>query len=229
MRNGLFDSINPSMKFFVILLASILLIFTSSWKMNLFVFALSLFLLIFFSKASLLAFIKSFLPVILMVVASFYSGYINGNQAEHSPIDSALLLSSRVLAYIGLGFLFSFTTNKKALIMSLIDQCHLSPKFAYGILAAVNLIPTLQREWTEVNLAYRVRRKKVGILPFGPLFNSLVNGIRWSENVAMAMESKGFEGDRNRTYFLKIYVKPMDFLFLGIFLGIFLLGMIIFK
>ena len=113
--------------------------------------------------------------------------------------------------------------------MSLIDQCHLSPRFAYGILAAVNLIPTLQREWTEVNLAYRVRRKKVGILPFGPLFNSLVNGIRWSENVAMAMESKGFEGDRNRTYFLKIYVKPMDFLFLGIFLGIFLLGMIIFK
>lgn len=34
-----------------------------------------------------------------------------------------------------------------------------------------------------------------------PVFTMLVNSVRWSESIAMAMESKGFCGDAPRTYY----------------------------
>ncbi len=80
-----------------------------------------------------------------------------------------------------------------------------------------------------MNLAYLGRQKKTGILPFGPLFNTLVNGIRWSENVAMAMESKGFDGDGKRTYIMKTNVKISDITFAILCVGVMVAGVILTK
>ena len=233
MRPTVLEKINPFIKVVTILVCGILMALTSSWKLNLAVLIAALLALLLLSNCKLSSLIKTFVPVILLAGAVFVSGMSYGKSAAQSAsiydvasMDSALLLSTRILAYVGMGMVFALSTDQKEFIMSLMHQAHVKPKFAYGVLAAVNLIPTLRREWDEVNLAYRARKKRTGLLPIGPLFNTLVNGIRWSENVAMAMESKGFDGDGSRTFAITTRVRAGDICFAVLCIGLMAAGMI---
>lgn len=233
MRPTVLEKINPFIKVVTILVCGILMALTSSWKLNLAVLIAALLALLLLSNCKLSSLVKTFVPVILLAGAVFVSGMSYGKSAAQSAsiydvasMDSALLLSTRILAYVGMGMLFALSTDQKEFIMSLMHQAHVKPKFAYGVLAAVNLIPTLRREWDEVNLAYRARKKRTGLLPIGPLFNTLVNGIRWSENVAMAMESKGFDGDGSRTFAITTWVRAGDICFAVLCIGLMAAGMI---
>ena len=233
MRPTVLEKINPFIKVVTILVCGILMALTSSWKLNLAVLIAALLALLLLSNCKLSSLVKTFVPVILLAGAVFVSGMSYGKSAAQSAsiydvasMDSALLLSSRILAYVGMGMVFALSTDQKEFIMSLMHQAHVKPKFAYGVLAAVNLIPTLRREWDEVNLAYRARKKRTGLLPIGPLFNTLVNGIRWSENVAMAMESKGFDGDGSRTFAITTRVRAGDICFAVLCIGLMAAGMI---
>ena len=233
MRPTVLEKINPFIKVVTILVCAILMALTSSWKLNLAVLIAALLALLLLSNCKLSSLVKTFVPVILLAGAVFVSGMSYGKSAAQSAsiydvasMDSALLLSTRILAYVGMGMMFALSTDQKEFIMSLMHQAHIKPKFAYGVLAAVNLIPTLRREWDEVNLAYRARKKRTGLLPIGPLFNTLVNGIRWSENVAMAMESKGFDGDGSRTFAITTRVRAGDICFVVLCIGLMAAGMI---
>ena len=233
MRPTVLEKINPFIKVVTILVCAILMALTSSWKLNLAVLIAALLALLLLSNCKLSSLVKTFVPVILLAGAVFVSGMSYGKSAAQSAsiydvasMDSALLLSTRILAYVGMGMMFALSTDQKEFIMSLMHQAHIKPKFAYGVLAAVNLIPTLRREWDEVNLAYRARKKRTGLLPIGPLFNTLVNGIRWSENVAMAMESKGFDGDGSRTFAITTRVRAEDICFAVLCIGLMAAGMI---
>ena len=55
----------------------------------------------------------------------------------------------------------------------------------------------------------------------------LVNGIRWSESVAMAMESKGFCGDAPRTSYSVPKVRWYDWVLAAVFVGGIILGMLL--
>ena len=233
MRPTVLEKINPFIKVVTILVCGILMALTSSWKLNLAVLIAALLALLLLSNCKLSSLVKTVVPVILLAGAVFVSGMSYGKSAAQSAsiydvasMDSALLLSTRILAYVGMGMVFALSTDQKEFIMSLMHQAHIKPKFAYGVLAAVNLIPTLRREWDEVNLAYRARKKRTGLLPIGPLFNTLVNGIRWSENVAMAMESKGFDGDGSRTFAITTRVRAGDICFAVLCIGLMAAGMI---
>ena len=43
-----------------------------------------------------------------------------------------------------------------------------------------------------------------------PFFAAMVNCMRWSETMAMAMESKGFDGDGARTFSRQMVVHRYD-------------------
>ena len=47
----------------------------------------------------------------------------------------------------------------------------------------------------------------------------MVNCLRWSESIAMAMESKGFDGDGKRTYYYVTRVHWYDGAFLVVLNG----------
>lgn len=233
MRPTVLEKINPFIKVVTILVCGILMALTSSWKLNLAVLIAALLALLLLSNCKLSSLVKTFVPVILLAGAVFVSGMSYGKSAAQSAsiydVASWTLrcCSARcILAYVGMGMVFALSTDQKEFIMSLMHQAHIKPKFAYGVLAAVNLIPTLRREWDEVNLAYRARKKRTGLLPIGPLFNTLVNGIRWSENVAMAMESKGFDGDGSRTFAITTRVRAGDICFAVLCIGLMAAGMI---
>lgn len=218
MRFHWLECVNPFVKAVTILICGIVLAFTKSWQLAIAIAIVCLISLILGTHCKWSAIAKTFGPAILIAAAVFYSGLVFGKpdtSAEHiysaSTMGAALLMSSRILAYVSMGLAFALSSDREEFVMSLMHQAHLKPKFAYGVLAALHLLPTLQREWQEVCLAYEVRRRKKGL--FGPLFNTLVNSIRWSENVAMAMESKGFDGDGKRTYAVVTHVRAGDIMF----------------
>lgn len=210
---------NPCIKAVTILVSVIMLSFAYVIPLNLLVFGISLVLLIFFSDAKIKNILAILAPAMIAAFGLFMMGlyYARGNSitsvemeslsavpyavraAMSQNLETALQLSTRLLAYAGMGIFFALSTDGELFIYSLMHQCRLSPKFAYGILAAFHLMPNMVREYKNVRIAFRVRGVHAGILSLKPMFTMLVNSVRWSESVSMAMESKGFCPDAPRT------------------------------
>ena len=203
---------NPTVKAFTVLVCVILLSFEYLVSLNLLVLAVCLLLLVFCSRVSSL----SAMPYSVRAAMS-------------QNLYTALQLATRLLAYAGLGILFALSTEGDFFIASLLHQCHLPPKFAYGILAAFHLMPGMAREYAQVRTAFAVRGLKMGPLSMKPVFTMLVNSVRWSESIAMAMESKGFCGEAPRTYYTVPRVHWYDLAVAALMVGGVVLGMLFLK
>lgn len=234
------EKLNPFLKGTTILLCGLILSFSYSILLNGSVIIACLLLLLFFSKAKVSSVIKIMLPAFLAAASIFYTGLLYTDSSmiqteELSKISSlnfevlsysvtsvynALQLSTRVLAFACLGILFALTTDGEEFVMSLMHQCRLSPKYAYGVLAAFHLLPNIKEELQKTKLAFKVRGIPVHWYSVKPVFAMLVNTIRWSESVAMAMEAKGFDGEGRRSYYTVTYLYWFDWCF---FVGMVLL------
>lgn len=245
------EKVNPSIKMLTGLAGVILLAFQYNIYLNATVFLISLGMLLFLSKARLKIICGTLIPALVAAGGLFLMGiyYAKGNSvtqavssvemenissmpyilraAGSQNLETALQLSTRLLAFAGLGLLFALTTDGEQFTSSLMHQCHLKPKFAYGLLAAVNLMPNIVRELKNVQLAYRVRGFRVNILSFKVIFTMMVNSIRWSESVAMALESKGFDSDSPRSYYNVPSIKAYDWIYLAFWLCIISAGFFI--
>lgn len=235
------DRLDPVAKAVTTLLSVILLTFQYLVSLNLAVFGVSV-LLLLCSGVRLKKLLKLLLPAVLAACALFVTGLFHSAPVDAAQLERiaampyavrasmsgglypALQLSSRLLAYAGMGISFALSSDGEAFVSGLMHHLHLPAKFAYGTLAAVHLMPNMVRRLSMVKLAFRVQ----GLHPgrhFGQvLFTMLVNSIRWSECVAMAMASKGFDGDGARSSYCTPKLRWQDFAYgafwlLGITLG----------
>lgn len=220
------EHLNPFYKAVTILVCGLLMSFCYSVQLSLAVFALCLGALLLASRARAASVLKILLPAVIAALSLFFAGLWNTNgtaapaaagslnfalaAASSHSLYNALQLGSRVMAFAGLGSLFALTTDGEDFVASLIHQGRIPPKFAYGVLASFHLLPEIRREYGDARLACRVRGMKLSPLSLKPVFTALVNAIRWSESVAMAMESKGFSGDSDRTYYAVTRVRWYD-------------------
>ncbi|MCD7907130.1 MAG: energy-coupling factor transporter transmembrane protein EcfT [Clostridium sp.] len=220
------ERLNPFYKAVTILVCGLLMSFSYSVELSLAVFGLCLAALLFASRARAASIVKIMIPAVGAALRLFFGGVwitrgAAGPAAQGSlnfalaaassrSLYNALQLGSRVLAFAGLGILFALTTDGEVFVASLIHQGKIPPKFAYGVLAAFHLLPEIRKEYDDARLACQVRGMKLSPLSLKPAFTALVNGIRWSESVAMAMESKGFSGDGDRTYYAVTQVRWYD-------------------
>lgn len=147
-------------------------------------------------------------------------------QLNTSTLQHAIALALRPLAYCMLSLLFILTTEPIVFIFSLMQQCKLSPKLAYGILAGYRFLPLFRQELTIIQQAHRIRgagpkQNKIDTFFYNikrntiPLFAS---AIRKSERLAVAMISRGFTGDKNRDYYVKLHITWRDWLFFSLML-----------
>jgi len=237
---------NPSVKVAAILAAVILLSLQYLVSLNLLVFGSALLLLFFFSDAKPKSVAAILIPALIAAFGLFVTGlyYARGGSVTDAKLSSvssvpyavraamsrnlytAAQLATRLLAYAGLGILFALTTDGEFFLQSLMHQCRLPPKFAYGLLAAFHLMPVMAREYRVVRTAFAVRGVRAGPLALKPMFTMLVNSVRWSECVAMAMESKGFCAGAKRTYYSVPRVHWYDWAGAGALVGGILLGML---
>jgi energy-coupling factor transport system permease protein len=194
--------VNPFYKFVVIAAIATGLTFIHSLYINIGVFSLCVLLLLIGTKPiTWWHALKIFIPLALLGLGVFMSGFLWGNTsgAEHlgtlrlRSTQTGLNMLSRFISFAGLGLLISLTTDSFELVKAMQKNGRLPRKFAYGMLAALNLVPHMKAEYNAARLAFAVRGATVSPLSPKVIFAMLVNCFRWSEMLSIAMHSKGFK------------------------------------
>lgn len=118
-------------------------------------------------------------------------------------IGLALALRTLLIGVLTIALLAS--TPPRALMVSLIHDARLSPRYAYAVLAGHRMLVSMPERWRTIRAAQRVRgpergrRGAAGIGAFdSAAFTLLVTAVRSSERIALALESRGL-GREERT------------------------------
>lgn len=137
-----------------------------------------------------------------------------------------LALALRIMAVGLLTLVFLGTMDPTDMVLSLVQQFRFPPRLAYSLMAALRFVPTLETEMQLVRAAHRIRGAGVdGRLAwikraYRYAIPLLAGGIRRAERVAIAMEARGFTGDRDRTYMRQLPWMLRDTMFVIISLGV---------
>jgi energy-coupling factor transport system permease protein len=139
-----------------------------------------------------------------LLVSAGGVGLTNALLGSAGPAD-ALGLALRVLAVALPGFAVAVTVDPTSLADALVQQGRVPPRFAYGALAALRLLPLLSQEWTTLARARRAR----GYDDTGPIgrlrgfaavtVGLMVAAVRRGTRLATAMDARGFDSAGPRT------------------------------
>jgi len=139
-----------------------------------------------------------------------------------------LHLGFRALSMAAAGLLFGLTTRPVDLFYALMQRVKLPPKYAYGFLAALRLMPMLAEEFRTLRHAHLVRGtgKRGRLARLGGAWRRyaiplLAQSIRKAHRTAVAMEAKRFAGDGRRTYYYDIGFSSLDAAFVALTAALF--------
>ena len=124
---------------------------------------------------------------------------------DASPV-AGVALALRVIGLALPGVLLVASTDPVRLADALTLHWRVPPRFAYGALAALRLVPLLVAEFESVRLARRTRGVEAGRNPVaaarlfaGMAFTLLVGALRRGSRLATAMDARGFDSGVPRT------------------------------
>ncbi|TFJ92647.1 energy-coupling factor transporter transmembrane component T family protein [Lentibacillus salicampi] len=234
-------SINPSIKAFAVLVPGVLLGLTYDVFTPLLYFIFILAVTFTMTDIPILRWMKFFTPFLILALSFAWMTVLYANQTFSNgevvftlwnleittgSIQTGISLALRSLCFGALSLMFILTTDSTKLMLSFMQQCKLPPKITYGILAGYRFLPVFRHELEVLRQAHRIRgvSRARGIKGRVNQFRRyaiplLANGIRKAERVSVAMESKGFTGDTDRTHYHKMTVGKRDWLFLGMMIG----------
>ena len=145
-------------------------------------------------------------PLLLGAAGVAWVNVAFGDAARPDAWQDAAALAVRVVALALPGLLLVASTDPVRLADALTLHWRVSPRFAYGSLAALRLVPLLAADWETIRLARRARglepgRSPVAVLRLfaGTAFALLVSALRRGSRLATAMDARGFDSDVART------------------------------
>ena len=238
--DSILHQMNPVLKLASIGLSMIVLTFSFDPFVPFTLLITLLVLSLFLGKVPVLAMFKGLVPFLLLAFGFFImqvafprdaSGPVLLNLGSlvvyQESFFRGMALGLRVLAYAAYALLFVATTDPTELLLSLMQQIKLSPKYGYSILAAYRFFPLYQSEFTTLKEAHQVRglNERNGIKGIIERLRRyaiplLAQAIRKAERVAIAMEARGFTGDRDRNFYRQLSVTPRDWLLAVILLSL---------
>lgn len=205
---------NANLKLLLVLLVSLEVSFTQSLSANLILIVGSLLYLIVHQaslKSLLLLSIIPFLPALGLFVTIFYFS------PDHD-LHFAWVLFTRMYVYVTVGASFTLTSSPLDLALSLEQNWHLPSKFAYGTLAAFNMLPKIKAAIITIRTAGLMRGIILSWWSPQLYFKAILVALNWSENLAQAMISHGFVEDQRRTFYRQIKITIVDYGWLAIIL-----------
>ncbi|PYF05262.1 energy-coupling factor transporter transmembrane component T family protein [Ureibacillus chungkukjangi] len=242
-------SINPTMKAFAVLIPALLLAFSFDPLTPFIYLVFTIAITFLFGKISFKRWLLVFSPFLLLAVSFAWmtmlhpSDTFSGGEVIFSlwslevTSDSfwtGISLGLRSLSFAALSLLFILTTDSTKFMLSLMQQCKLPPKLTFGILAGYRFLPTFRYELQVLKQAHRIRGvgRARGVKERLHQFRRyaiplLANAIRKAERVALAMESKGFTGESDRTHYHEMSINKRDWVFVSVFFGMFLVSIFI--
>nr|WP_155431464.1 energy-coupling factor transporter transmembrane component T [Secundilactobacillus folii] len=179
--------------------------FTRSWMVNLGLAVIGL-VIILTSRPKLSRFLLLLVIPLIPAVALAMAILLQSNAGTHF----AIVLFTRIYAYVFIGSAVTMTTSISDLVMSLEQNAHVPSKFAYGFLGAFNLLPKIVSEVNIIRAAGNMRGQTLHVWSPKLYFKAVLASLNWSENLAEAMTSHGFVEDAPRSYFKRIHIRWWD-------------------
>lgn len=120
-------------------------------------------------------------------------------------VETGVVTALRLLAIALPGVLAFATIDVVDLTDSLVQQLKVPPRFGYGALAAMRLMPALAEDWRAYSLAARAR----GVTTRGPirrtsllgrrLVGLLVGAVRRASRLSTSLDARGFDDAQRAT------------------------------
>lgn len=199
---------NPSLKLFLVLIITLEVTFTSHLYSNVVIIILALTYLIYrrvrWQRLAWLIVITLVPALAIFVTIAFFSPGHN--------VYFAWVLVTRLYVYVLTGSAVSCTTSALLLVRSLEQNCHLPSKFAYGILAALNLFPRIAQEVRLIRIAGQMRGITLHWWSPRLYFKAILAASQWADQMAQAMESHGFVEGQARTSAHRVPLTRRDWL-----------------
>lgn len=188
---------NPSIKLLLLFIIALEISFSLIISLNVALVILAIgYLLLHHTKYRTIGWLL--IVPLLPAIGLWSTQYINGSGNKTL---MAWVLFTRIYAFVFTGATFTLTTNILQLADSLEQNWHLPSKFAYGVLAAYNLVPKIQHEVKIIRAAGLMRGQQLSFWSPKLYFKAILVSINWSQNLAQAMTSHGFVEDAPRTHY----------------------------
>jgi energy-coupling factor transport system permease protein len=135
---------------------------------------------------------------------------------------AAASLWLRLLCFALLSLVFVRTTEPQHLLLSLVQQLHLSDRVAYGVMVGYRMLPVFQADYATIRAAQRLRGVREGRAIFHPFSRIrryalplLAGAVRRGGRIAIAMDARAFGALTGRTYRQRMVVTVSDWVFLA--------------
>lgn len=205
-------NMNPSLKLLLVIIISLEISFTTKLFTNL-LLIISASIILIIHQTRLRTFIKLLLTPALPAFAIAIT--IRWFSPGHSSW-LAMVMVSRLYAYCFLGALIFAINTPLQLAQSLEQNAHLPAKFAYGTLAAINMIPRTIQSIKTIRIAAAMRGVTLHFWSPQLYFKAILSALNWSDHLAQAMESQGFVEQHSRTHTRVIRFSIIDWLSLAV-------------
>lgn len=199
---------NPSLKFILVFIISLEISIKASLITNTIVIACALFYLII-KRIKLKTLLLVLLIPFIAAFTVFATLYWFSDKPDHY---YAWVLSSRIYVYILTISCLVQTTTSTQLIRSFEQNLHLPSKFAYGVLAALNIIPEIKLSVKKSRTAALMRGIYLSFWSPMLYFKAILAALIYSENLAQAMESHGYVEGKKRSVIKRISLTSIDWL-----------------
>lgn len=151
----------------------------------------------------------------VFVTGLFFYQEQQPGEVTKAAVQYGLDMALRIYCLGILGTAFTATTEMIDLMYSLQQQLKVPPLFAYGLLAAFQIGPIIPSEMKHIKNSMRSRGIRIGLLHIPIMVPLLVKSIRWSELLADAMTSRGFDGHQTRTYVRQFHLSIIDYMLMS--------------
>ncbi|MDF7637675.1 energy-coupling factor transporter transmembrane component T [Leuconostocaceae bacterium ESL0958] len=156
----------------------------------------------------------------LPALATYWSFLLYGQGSASSNAHFALLMASRLFAFVYLGAWFTSRVTAAELLASLEQNFKLSSTFTYGLLAALNFAPRFKRAFLTIQAAAYMRGQPLHFWQPTLYFKALVQALTWSRSLAMAMNSHGFQEGAQRSVYQRYPFRWIGLCWLVLIFGI---------
>ncbi|QNQ81074.1 energy-coupling factor transporter transmembrane component T family protein [Lactobacillus sp. PV034] len=207
---------NPSLKLILILIISLEISFKPTLWANLILIVGALIFLLL-HHLSLKEFLLILFFPLLGAIAIFSALYFFA--PDHN-LFYAWTLFTRLYVFVFLGACLTLTTSPSQLSRSLEQNLHLPSKFAYGTLAAFNVIPKMKEEVTKIHYAAQMRGTNLSFWSPRLYFKAILVALAWAQGLSQGMLAHGYRENQSRSNLQPILITKKDWLF---FLGILIL------
>lgn len=212
---------NPGLSVIFALIVALAISLKASLAANLLVCAISAVLLLL----GRLSF-KKWVLLLLLPLPPFAALYfaLKGNNELYT-----LAVASRCYAYVFSGTCLTHFVDRVELARSLTQNFRLSPKFAYGVLAASSLFPLMAEEIKQLKAAGLMRGVQLSWYSPTLYFKAILLAWQHADSLAAGMHSHGFREDGPRSTIVAVSLTKKDWCLFGTSLVIFFFVLVLFK